>query len=186
MITDNRAAFARAQMESAIFVRTRVLVAGVAFTLSLTGTACSSTQDTSTPAQQSATSSSTPPPNAAAIAEYLRNRIATIATIVTITEDNDPNNLIGRPNGYVDAAIAYDSTTTCPDLGTDCGAMVEVWPTPEAAQQRANYIASLQKASPILGTEYHHLHGPVLLRVTGGIKPSANAAYSTAFAEADL
>ncbi|MFE6926362.1 hypothetical protein ACFVAV_35500 [Nocardia sp. NPDC057663] len=102
---------------------------------------------------------------------------------MTITENNDPNNLIGRPNGYVDAAVLYDSTTTCPDLGSDCGAMVEVWPTPEAAQQRANYIATLQQASPILGTEYHHVRGRVLLRVTGDVKPSLNAEYSKAFAE---
>ncbi len=168
----------------------RVLAAGLTFAISLVGSACSSKQTTATPVERPAISISTTAayrqPSASAIAEHLRSQIAAITKVVTITENNDPNNLIGRPTGYVDAAVAYDSATICLDLGSDCGAMVEVWPTPEAAQQRANYIAALQQASPILGTEYHHLRGPVLLRVTGDIKPSVNAEYATAFAESGV
>ena len=36
--------------------------------------------------------------------------------VVTVTEDNDPNNLIGRPNGYVSAAVLYDSGVECTEL----------------------------------------------------------------------
>lgn len=162
-------------------------MAGLAFAVAVTVGACTDGQNAATPGLQSATATSTTAavnrPSASGIAEQLKIRMPTITLVVTITEDNDPNNLIGRPNGYLDAAVVFDSTTTCADLGSDCGAMIEIWPTAEAAQQRATYIATLQQASPILGSEYHHLRGPVLLRVTGAIKPSANAAYSTAFNE---
>ncbi|MFC9964597.1 hypothetical protein ACFVH4_10190 [Nocardia ignorata] len=162
---------------------------GATVAVCLVGTACSGDQ-AEAPTQQLATTGMAaipdPQPNASTIAEFLRNRLSTITNVVTITEDNDPNNLIGRPNGYVDAAVVYDATTACPDLGTDCGATIEVWPTPDAAQQRANYIADLQRTNPILGTEYHHLRGRVLLRVAGSIKPSLDAKYSTAFHESAI
>jgi hypothetical protein len=34
--------------------------------------------------------------------------VPSVRKVVTITEDNDPNCLIGRPNGYTDAAVIYD------------------------------------------------------------------------------
>ena len=48
---------------------------------------------------------------------------------MTITEDNDPNDLIGRPSGYTDAAVVYDSEAECTELGVDCGATIEIWPS---------------------------------------------------------
>ena len=72
---------------------------------------------------------------------------ASTTKIVTIDENNDPNNKIGRPNGYISAAILYDSTVKCTELGTDCGAGIEVFPTAAEAQARADYIQSILKAA---------------------------------------
>jgi hypothetical protein len=103
---------------------------------------------------------------------------------VTITEDNDPNDLIGRPTGYIDAAVLYDSNLTCDELGVGCGATLEIWPDAMAAQARSDYIQGILTESPVLGTEYNYLSGHALLRVTGDIKPSLAAEYEAAFLSA--
>ena len=101
--------------------------------------------------------------------------------VVTVTEDNDPNNLIGRPNGYVSAAVLYDSGVECAELGTSCGGMVEVWPTAADAQRRSDYIQGILKDSPVLGTEYDTLNGAALLRIDGKVTPSVANSYAAKF-----
>lgn len=117
------------------------------------------------------------------IADRVKAAIPSATKVVTITEDNDPNNLIGRPNGYVSAAVIYDSTVKCDELGVDCGATVETWGSEADAKARSAYIQKLQKDSPILGSEYDTVNGVALLRVTGDIKPSLAAKYKAAFTE---
>ncbi|MFE5474850.1 serine/threonine-protein kinase [Nocardia sp. NPDC056541] len=139
------------------------------------------------PQSVKSTTTAVPSPSlsATAVAEKLRTAVDSIAQVVTITEDNDPNNLIGRPRGYIDAAVVYDNAVQCGAvIGVDCGATIEVWPNAEQAQRRADYIAEVHNASRIFGKEYHHLHGSVLLRVAGDMKPSDNQRYATAFANA--
>jgi len=116
-----------------------------------------------------------------AIAQALKNKIGSVQQVVTITEDNDPNDLIGRPSGYVSGAVIYDSRAQCSKLSVDCGATIEVWPSAGAAKTRSEYIEGLQKGSPVLGTEYHYLNGPALLRVAGKLKPTEAKEYESAF-----
>ena len=104
--------------------------------------------------------------------------------VVTITEDNDPNNKIGRPGGYVSAATLYDQGASCSKLGADCGATVEVWPDEASATQRSKFILDvLKNANGVLGEEYHYQEGPVLLRVTGKLKPSVAKQYEAEFTQ---
>jgi len=104
--------------------------------------------------------------------------------VVTITEDNDPNDKIGRPGGYVSAATLYDRGTTCSELGSECGATVEVWPDQASAKARSTFIQdALRGANGVLGEEYHYQDGPVLLRVTGRLKPSVAKTYEAAFSK---
>lgn len=106
--------------------------------------------------------------------------------MVEITEDNDPNDTIGRPGSYVTAAVLYDSRVQCPEpteIEIDCGAKVEVFETAEGAQARADYIAGLIESTGGLVTEYDYVSGTVVLRVAGAIKPSEAAAYEAAFAQ---
>jgi hypothetical protein len=107
--------------------------------------------------------------------------VPTVTKIVQITEDNDPNDKIGRPNGYTGGAVLYDRNVSCTELGVDCGATIEIWPTAEGARARAAYIQGLLKGAPALGAEYDYLNGPALLRVAGDIKPSKAKAYGAAF-----
>jgi hypothetical protein len=113
---------------------------------------------------------------------YLQAKVPQVTKVIQITEDNDPNNLIGRPNEYSQAATLYDSRTPCTDLGADCGATIEIWPTAAMATARGKYIQKELKAYPILGPEYDLVHGTALLRVTGVMKPTDEAGYATAWA----
>lgn len=106
---------------------------------------------------------------------------STTKKITTITEDNDPNDLIGRPGGYVSAAVIRDSGADCDDLGSDCGAVVEVFDTSEEAQARSDYIQAILKDNPVFGTEWQAVKGNALLRVSGVLKPSTADKYLDAF-----
>ncbi len=118
---------------------------------------------------------------AASLAAKLKAGLPSIRKVVQITEDNDPNNLIGRPTGYSDAAVLYDSALTCEEPGADCGATLEIWPTAEAAKDRAAYIQKNLRAYPALGSEYDFLKDAVLLRVSGTLKPSLATKYNKLF-----
>ncbi len=133
-------------------------------------TTSQATEETSTPEEE--------PVTAESVAQ--RIKAAVDVTAVTITEDNDPNDLIGRPNGYVEAVVLKDHRTPCEELGVECGATVEEWPNAAAAEERSSYIQSIQKESPALGSEYHYLDGAVLVRVWGDLKPSEAAEYEMA------
>lgn len=127
-----------------------------------------------------------PDEDATALAERLGAKMKSATKMVAITEDNDPNDLIGRPNGYVSAAVIYDTGASCDELGSDCGAMIEVWPDETAAKARKKYIDGILESMPMLGQEYHSLRGAALLRINGTIKPSAAEAYISAFGGSTL
>ena len=129
----------------------------------------------------SANSSAAPQPaTATAWAEAIKQ--PTTTQVVTITEDNDPNESLGRPGKYTDAAVIYDSRVECTDgPGYDCGAKIEIYPTQEAAQARSGYLTKIHEENPILGSEWDEVSGGVLLRVTGSLKPSEAQAYRDAF-----
>lgn len=116
-------------------------------------------------------------------ADDLASQIDAITRTTEITEDNDPNDLLGRPGGYIAAAVIEDDRAKCLDgLGAECGATIEQFETPEAAQERSDYIQGLLGADGPLGTEYNYVDGDLLLRVTGELKPSEAEEYEIAFA----
>ena len=167
-------------------MRALQLIAGLALAIVLVG--CSNNDGDKADEPTAGTTSSGAPEASAAEEEVSAESVTALiaaavdVTTVPITEDNDPNNLLGRPNGYVAAIVIKDSRLAdCgDDVGVDCGATVEEWPDAEAAKTRADYIAALQKDSPMLGSEYHYLDGPVLVRVSGELKPSEAKEYETA------
>lgn len=122
------------------------------------------------------------PATAQSVAESIRTMIPQVTDLIEVNEDNDPNNLIGRPNGYVEATVLVDSRLPkCDTLGADCGAMIEQWPDQAAAQSRADYIQAMRREMPMLGQEWDTVRGDLLLRVTGALKPSEAKAYESAF-----
>jgi hypothetical protein len=132
-----------------------------------------------------ATPASSSPATAQSAAEAIRAAVPEVTSLIAITEDNDANNMIGRPNGYVAATVLVDSRITvgCEigKPGVDCGARVEQWPDQAAAQKRADYIKTLQSSTQMLGTEYQTVKGNLLLRVSGKLEPSAAQVYQAAF-----
>ena len=92
-------------------------------------------------------------------------------------EDTDPNNLLGRPNGYTSRASADlpGGDTTGDKYSIERGLVIEGFPTAGDADRRSAYIQGLLKNAPILGHEYHYRtgDGTVLVRVTGRVRPSA-------------
>lgn len=121
--------------------------------------------------------------SATSVADDLKVEISAITESVEITEENDPNDLIGRPGGYTESVVLHDSRVACDDdVSVGCGAKVEVFDDSDAAADRADYIQSILEGNAALGTEYHYVDGPVLLRVSGELKPSAAEEYEAAFA----
>lgn len=117
------------------------------------------------------------PKDAAQVAAILKQAVPTATTITTWTAETDPNHLLGRPGGYTSAATVLDRRTGCTDLATSCGATVEVFSSAGDAAQRSTYILGLLDQAPMLGTEYHHLSGPTLVRVSGKLTPAQAAKY---------
>ena len=115
-------------------------------------------------------------------AESIRAAIPEVTDTISLTEDNDANHLIGRPNGYVAATMLVDSRAQCASdgPGIDCGATIEQWPNAEAAQRRAEYIQGIEQHLPMM-SEWTTVKGNLLLRVVGKLKPSAAQAYKAAF-----
>lgn len=115
--------------------------------------------------------------------ERIEAAVDSVTETTEITEDNDPNDLIGRPNGYEAAVVIYDDRTECDEIGAECGATIEEFGSESDAEERSDYIQGILDAGgAMFGTEYHYLDGGLLLRVSGELKPSEAEEYETAFA----
>lgn len=123
-------------------------------------------------------SANTAPEPATHTAGQIANTMA-IGRVTVWTAATDENKLLGRPGGYTSAATTVDSRLDCTEVATSCGATIEVFPTPDQAVARSQYIQSL--LGGILGTEYHTVIGSVLLRVTGQLTPDQAKVYADKF-----
>jgi len=124
---------------------------------------------------------------AEAVIKALRNNGMPIARMVVFTPESDPNELMGRPGGYIskgnfsDLRIAEDSYDT-DDLGVDVGGSVEVFETPQDAERRYQYLMTIGKMIPFL-TEYGYVVENVLLRLSKKLTPEQAEEYGTALAQ---
>jgi hypothetical protein len=104
---------------------------------------------------------------------------------VTYNADTDPNKELGRPNGYSAFVCWVDTRIDATDpraSGAQAGGCVETWPKQSDAQSRADYIQSVLKGAPVLGSEYDYVRGDgQLLRVSGLLTPAQAQAYKSAF-----
>jgi hypothetical protein len=110
-----------------------------------------------------------------------------LTNVAVQDEDTDPNNLIGRPNGYTSRASADlpGGDADADKYDTARGVVVEVFAEAADAKRRAEFIESAQQGAPILGTEYHYFtkDGTGLVRVSGKIKPTAAKKIEAAVAQ---
>ncbi|MER6778443.1 MULTISPECIES: hypothetical protein [unclassified Streptomyces] len=105
----------------------------------------------------------------------------------TVTAENDPNHLLGRPNGYTskitftDSRIPAEQTEGHEPDDLELGGSIEVFPTAAGAKARADYIQAAGKAMPALG-EYDYVHGTAVIRLSQLLTPAQAADYEKAAA----
>lgn len=165
----------------------RPLIVAVTLSMLLAAGACSSDPDTAPiPASTSAAvNAGTPaaapvekkaPLDAEAVLNGLKAADLGLIKTAVQDEDTDPNDLLGRPNGYLSRASADlpGGDTNADKYDIDRGLVIETFAEAAAAKKRSDYIQGLQKDNPILGTEWHYFagEGTVLVRVSGNVKPS--------------
>ena len=136
---------------------------------------------TTVPSTAASTTAATATPDAAAVVASIRAAGIPVAGVFIVTEANDGNHLLGRPNGYSSKEVVTDSRVLAADRGeaggVDQGASVEVYPDAAGAKARAAYLASFGKTSTLLVNEYDYVRGGVLVRVTGKLTPTQAKSY---------
>ncbi len=124
--------------------------------------------------------------DAAAVTKALLGKIGTTSLVKVYTAEDDPNMILGRPNGYTSKTAFADSRVPASkSKGTEVDALerggsVEVYPTTEGAKRRSDYIQAVLGGGGILGTEYHFIRDGALVRVTGILTPTQAAVYKEA------
>lgn len=115
----------------------------------------------------------------------MASRVPTMQIVRVFTPADDPNSLLGRPNGYT-SKIGFTDSRVPPDklMGLEPGAVeaggsIETWPDEDSAQRRADYISELGKAVPF-AVEYDYVVGPHLVRVSRLLSPDQAAEYERA------
>lgn len=123
-----------------------------------------------------------------AVAAVLEDSLPDVAASIELTEDNDANDLIGRPGQYDAAVFLALESLGCTghnydDLSIDCGIKLERWPSGEDAAARAQDIQTKLKTYG-LGAEWDYGVGRILLRIAGDVPPSQATTIRDAFAMA--
>jgi hypothetical protein len=175
-------------LEGFVTIRRTVLVVPVALA-ALGLTACSSSGGSPTttdsagviaPAENGST-----PKTADDVTKTLGDKIATLKLIKTYTAEDDPNHLLGRPNGYSSKTAFGDSRVKADDAeylkedAVERGGSVEVFTTEEAAKARMDFIQLVAKGLPAVG-EYDYVKGDVLVRVSRFLTPDQAKEYQAA------
>lgn len=133
-------------------------------------------------ASPSVTTATTPAPrelgsDAEEMADALQAAIPALKDRIQMNEDNDENDLFGRPGQYDQVTFIGDDRLDCAaadeynGLDTACGVKIERWPSEKAAQARAEDIQKKLKDYG-LGAEYDYVVGRLVVRASGDYKPS--------------
>ncbi|MFF8533234.1 hypothetical protein ACF07B_14940 [Streptomyces sp. NPDC015532] len=126
-------------------------------------------------------------PTAHGVFQALSAKVRTAALTDTVTAENDPNHLLGRPGEYTSKVTFSDSWVQASQVtGADPGAVerggaVELFADASDARARAEYLRGIAKSSPALD-EYDYVHGSVLVRVSRYLTPKQAAQYEAAAA----
>lgn len=107
---------------------------------------------------------------------------------IEYTAADDPNRLLGRPNGYgsktsfIDTRVSADAVEfTMPDA-IERGGSVEVFDDAAAAAARRDYIHAIGKGFPA-AVEYDYVADSVLVRVSRELTPEQAAEYERALGQ---
>lgn len=112
------------------------------------------------------------------------NKVDNISSISCATEDNDPNNKLGKAGGYT--AQIYFSTpllntqnlfgSKLIDEGTDAGGSIEIYETMEDAESRNTYLSAFDGS--IFDSGKHILLGTMVVRVSSKLTASKQNSFT--------
>jgi hypothetical protein len=162
-----------------------VFVALAAVSLAACGSSGGSPTTTDAAGVVAPAENSSTPKTADDVTKTLGDKIATLKLIKSYTAENDPNHLLGRPNGYHSKTAFGDSRVQADDVeylqedAVERGGSVEVFATEEAAKARMDFIQSVAKGLPAVG-EYDYVKGGVLVRVSRFLTPDQAKDYQAA------
>lgn len=115
------------------------------------------------------TSDKTYPTDEAGIIKRLKN-VSGIIEIESVTEETDPNQILGKPDAYTAAVyFSYDQidqgeyTGSLIEDGVIRGGKIELYPTHEGAIYRDNYLSALGAA---FGGHYHTVLNTMVIRTS--------------------
>jgi hypothetical protein len=149
------------------------------------GSSSSSQQTSNGKGGASAAPAASKPLTAGTAFMQISGKVASAKLSGTVTADNDPNHLLGRPNQYTSKVTFTDSRIKASDVeytkpgDVDRGGAIEVFGSPSDAQIRAKYIQAVTKSMPALA-EYDYVHGTAVVRVSHFLTPAQAAVYKTA------
>lgn len=151
--------------------------------------ACSgngSSASSASPPVRSVTAAETAAPlTAEQVTAKLQELVPTAESTKTYTAANDPNHLLGRPNGYSSKAAFADSRVPADQVeymaqdAVERGGSVEVFADEAGAKARMQYIQTLAQGFPG-AVEYDYVHGAVLVRVSRILTPDQAKDYEAA------
>jgi hypothetical protein len=123
------------------------------------------------------------PQSAEEVLQRLKDEGMPIGDSVTYTAENDPNELLGRPNQYTSKVNFKDSRlkpdTIARGFDVQNGGSIEFFENEDDAIARAEYLEGIGKAfSPM--AEYAYREGTVLLRLSHRLTPDQAAEYEDA------
>jgi hypothetical protein len=130
-------------------------------------------------------------PTAASVESVLMAAGLPISGLIVYNATTDPNHLLGRPTGYSSKDAwqdgRIDQTGQAAEVGDiSWGGGIEVFPNAAEAQERANYLQTIDAGSSLFGSEYDYTLGPILVRISGTLTPDQAATYQSAFPEMTL
>ena len=123
------------------------------------------------------------PTSAEEIADAMALEMKVITKVVYITEENDSNELLGRPTGYTSAAVLHDrrfSPGETDETSVNNGATIEVFSTARLADARKAYIDGISENLSLVA-QYTHTLGPALIRADYRLSPSQWNRYIAVF-----
>lgn len=97
--------------------------------------------------------------------------------LVEYDDETDPNDQIGRPNGYIAKISWYDSRMEKVSETPDC--TVEVFKSVKDLELRKRHIDQMYEAMPILSS-YLFIHKNLILRLPKDLTPKQAAEYEKA------
>jgi hypothetical protein len=123
------------------------------------------------------------PQSANDVLQSLKGNGLPIGESIAYTAENDPNELLGRPNQY-SSKVMFEDTRLNPDpmaKGFDVqnGGSIEVFEDEDDAIARAEYLETVTKSFSF-SAEYSYREGTVLLRLSHRLSPDQAAEYEDA------